>query len=236
MNSSFLDRLVVVQEQISDAAHKAARTPSDVRLLAASKTRLPEEVDEAVRAGLTLFGENRIQEAKQKIPLCSSAAEWHFIGHLQTNKVRDAVAFFSTIQTVDSLRLAEEIGNECGRQNKSLDILLEVNVSGERSKFGISPDQLPSLLEKVNAMTRLRVCGFMTMAPFAPEPEKARPFFAALRECRDRLQSQTGLHLPELSMGMSHDFEAAIKEGSTKVRIGSLLFGERQSAMREGNG
>ena len=187
----------------------------------------PELVAQAASAGLTLFGENRIQEAKVKIPLCPSQLEWHFIGHLQSNKSRDAVSLFQVVQGMDSLALAEELQKQALKQARSLPILLEVNVAGESSKFGWNPDRLLAELLQLNALNRLEVHGLMTIAPYAVDPEQVRPIFRRLRELRDRCTDLLGAPLPVLSMGMSGDLEVAIEEGATLVRVGTALFGER---------
>lgn len=194
------------------------RVPDHVTLVAVTKTVPPEHVDAALAAGITVFGENKIQEAKAKIPLVSSRAHWHFIGHLQTNKARDAVELFELIHSVDSVKLAGELSKWADRAGKTQPILLEVNVAGEASKFGIKPEDLPAALAQVQQLPRLEVRGLMTVPPFV---EEVRPYFRRLRELRDA----TGLR--ELSMGMSHDFEIAIEEGATMVRIGTGIFGER---------
>jgi len=195
--------------------------------MAVSKNQSPELVAQAASAGLTLFGENRIQEAKVKIPLCPSQLEWHFIGHLQSNKSRDAVSLFHVVQGVDSLALAEELQKQAIKQARSLPILLEVNVAGESSKFGWNPDRLLAELLQLNALNRLEVHGLMTIAPYAVDPEQVRPIFRRLRELRDRCTDLLGAPLPVLSMGMSGDLEVAIEEGATLVRVGTALFGER---------
>jgi pyridoxal phosphate enzyme (YggS family) len=194
------------------------RIPAGVTLLAVTKTVPPERVDAALKAGITVFGENKLQEAKAKIPLVSSRARWHFIGHLQTNKARDAVELFELIHSVDSLRVAGELNKWAERAGKTQPILLEVNVAGEADKFGIQPEDLPAMLSQIQQLTHLEVRGLMTVPPLVGDP---RPHFRRLRELRDT----TGLR--ELSMGMSHDFEAAIEEGATIVRIGTAIFGER---------
>lgn len=226
---SFGQRLASMTARIDGAAARAGRDPSSIRLLGVTKTRLPEEIAEARGLGLNLFGENKIQEARAKIPLCPSDAEWHFIGHLQSNKARHAVALFHCIQTVDSVGIGEILDREAERCGRSLDVMIEVNVSGERSKFGVPPEGLTALAEAVNGSGQLRLTGLMTMAPFSTDPETARPYFARLRELRDDLSSRTGLLLPELSMGMSDDFEIAIEEGATIIRVGTALFGPRRS-------
>ena len=195
--------------------------------MAVSKNQSPELVAQAASAGLTLFGENRIQEAKVKIPLCPGQLEWHFIGHLQSNKSRDAVSLFHVVQGVDSLALAEELQKQAIKQARSLPILLEVNVAGESSKFGWNPDRLLAELLQLNALNRLEVHGLMTIAPYAVDPEQVRPIFRRLRELRDRCTDLLGAPLPVLSMGMSGDLEVAIEEGATLVRVGTALFGER---------
>jgi len=194
----------------------------EITLLAVTKTVPPERVDAALAAGITVFGENKVQEAKAKIPLVSSRARWHFIGHLQTNKARDAVELFELIHSVDSVKLATELNKCADRAGKTQPILLEVNLAGEASKSGIKPEDLQNALAQINQLPRLEVRGLMTVPPYCEEAEKVRPFFRRLRELRDA----TGLH--ELSMGMSHDFEIAIEEGATIIRIGTAIFGERK--------
>lgn len=225
--SELQENLTRIRSRIDQACERSGRQPDSVRLMAVSKNQLPERVAEAVSAGLTLFGENRIQEAKVKIPLCPGQLEWHFIGHLQSNKSRDAVSLFQVVQGVDSLALAEELQKQALKQARSLPILLEVNVSGESSKFGWNPDRLLAELLQLNALSRLEVHGLMTIAPYAVDPEQVRPIFRRLRELRDRCTDLLGASLPVLSMGMSGDLEVAIEEGATLVRVGTALFGER---------
>jgi len=173
-----------------------------------------------------------VQEAKAKIPLSPSRARWHFIGHLQSNKARDAVALFGTIESVDSLALAEELQKQAEKQAKTLQVLLEVNVSGESSKFGWVPDRLMESLGAFDALPRLELHGLMTIAPYATDAENVRPVFRRLRELRDRCVDRLGAPLPVLSMGMSGDLEVAIEEGSTIVRVGTALFGPRPKGVR----
>ena len=225
--SELQENLTRIRSRIDQACERSGRQPDSVRLMAVSKNQLPERVAEAVSAGLTLFGENRIQEAKVKIPLCPGQLEWHFIGHLQSNKSRDAVSLFQVVQGVDSLALAEELQKQALKQARSLPILLEVNVSGESSKFGWNPDRLLAELLQLNALSRLEVHGLMTIAPYAVDPEQVRPIFRRLRELRDRCTDLLGASLPVLSMGMSGDLEVAIEEGATLVRVGTAVFGER---------
>lgn len=219
-----------IQERIAAACARAGREPASVTLLAVSKTQPPEAVGEAARLGLTLFGENKVQEAKAKIPLCPGRLRWHMIGHLQSNKCRDAVELFEMIEGVDSLSLAEEINKRAEQAAKTMPILLEVNIVGEASKFGYRPERLLAELGQLNALPRLEIHGLMTIPPWAPEPEKVRPLFRQLRELKQRCEESLGAPLPHLSMGMSGDFEVAIEEGATIVRIGTALFGERRKA------
>ena len=225
--SELQENLTRIRSRIDQACERSGRQPDSVRLMAVSKNQPPERVAEAALAGLTLFGENRIQDAKVKIPLCPGQLEWHFIGHLQSNKSRDAVSLFQVVQGVDSLALAEELQKQALKQARSLPILLEVNVAGESSKFGWNPDRLLAELPQLNALNRLEVHGLMTIAPYAVDPEQVRPIFRRLRELRDRCTDLLGAPLPVLSMGMSGDLEVAIEEGATLVRVGTALFGER---------
>ena len=225
--SELQENLTRIRSRIDQACERSGRQPDSVRLMAVSKNQSPERVAEAASAGLTLFGENRIQEAKVKIAQSPSQLEWHFIGHLQSNKSRDAVSLFHVVQGVDSLALAEELQKQAIKQARSLPILLEVNVAGESSKFGWNPDRLLAELLQLNALPRLVVQGLMTIAPYAVDPEQVRPIFRRLRELRDRCTDLLGAPLPVLSMGMSGDLEVAIEEGATLVRVGTALFGER---------
>jgi pyridoxal phosphate enzyme (YggS family) len=220
-------RLHEVQGRIIAACARAGRDSRAVTLMAVTKGQPPEAVRAAAELGLTLFGENRVQEAKAKIGLCPSRLRWHMIGHLQTNKARDAVHFFEMIQSVDSLRLAEEVQRCAEKSAKRMAVLLEVNVAGEASKFGYAPSQLLAELPQLNALTRLEIHGLMTMAPWTPEPEKVRPVFRRLRELKGQCEQVLGAPMTHLSMGMSSDFEVAVEEGATLVRIGTALFGER---------
>lgn len=219
-----------VQVRMRQACARADRDPASVTLVAVSKNQPPAVVRAAADLGLTLFGENRVQEAKAKIGLCPSRLRWHMIGHLQSNKCRDAVHFFEMIQSVDSLALAQEINKWAEKSARRMKILLEVNLAGEASKFGYRPTTLLTELKAINDLPRLEIHGLMTMAPWTPEPEKVRPVFRQLRELRTQCDQILGAPLPHLSMGMSGDFEVAIEEGATLVRIGTALFGERPRA------
>jgi pyridoxal phosphate enzyme (YggS family) len=222
----FVSRLASIQEQIASAATRAKRNPGEIELVAVSKTQPADAVREALRAGVIHLGENKVQEARGKIDEIGRGI-WHLIGHLQTNKAREAVRLFDFIDSVDRLELAEELNTRAEPLGKIQNVLLQVNVAGESTKFGCAPDQAKALAESINALPRLALHGLMTIAPYSDDPEKSRPHFAALRELRDQIQIATGLQLPILSMGMSGDFQVAIEEGSTSVRIGTALFGER---------
>ena len=225
MSETLEERFQRVEQRIAAACEKAGRERNEVQLLAVSKTRPPEAVREAAELGLRFFGENRIQEAQGKIPLCPSGLQWHLIGHLQTNKAKVAVRYFQMIHSVDSLKLLQTLEQHA---TTILPILLQVNVSGEAAKFGLKPSEVAAVIDAANQMKKVEVHGLMTIPPFSPDPEKTRIHFSNLRKLRDELQEQTGTPLPELSMGMSHDLEIAIEEGSTWVRVGSDLFGARK--------
>lgn len=217
-----------VRAQIAEAAARCGRRAEEVTLIAVSKTHGPEEVREAVAAGQVLFGENRVQEARAKAPLLPGALQWHLIGHLQSNKVRQALGLFERIQSIDTVEMARDVNRVAGELGLFPKVFLEVNVAGEGSKFGFQPEALRARMEELLALDRVTVDGLMTIPPYASEPEDARVYFAALRELRDRLSTEFGVALPELSMGMSGDFTVAIEEGATFVRVGTALFGERQ--------
>ncbi|MBU6401949.1 MAG: YggS family pyridoxal phosphate-dependent enzyme [Verrucomicrobia bacterium] len=219
--------LHAVRQRLEAACDRAGREPASVTLLAVTKGQPPDVVSAAADLGLTLFGENRVQEARAKIQLCPSRARWHLIGHLQSNKCRDAVQLFEMVQSVDSLGLAQELDKWAGKAAKRLPVLLEINVAGEASKFGYRPEAFLAELAQLNALPRLEVHGLMTLAPWTPEPEKVRPVFRRLRELKERCEQQLGGPLPHLSMGMTGDFEVAIEEGATLIRIGTALFGPR---------
>jgi len=221
------ENVSVVQRRIEAACERAGRPRDSVALVAVTKGQPPEIVSEAARLGLNLFGENKVQEAKAKIPLCPSRLHWHLIGHLQSNKCRDAVELFEFIQSVDSLQLARELDKRAEQAGRSLPVLLEVNAVGEASKFGYRPEQLLADLLGINALKRLVIHGLMTVPPWTPDPEKVRPVFRQLRVLKEQCEQLLGAPLPQLSMGMTGDFEVAIEEGETMVRVGTALFGAR---------
>jgi pyridoxal phosphate enzyme (YggS family) len=230
----FAENLADIQQRIDAACAHSGRGPRSVTLLAVSKGQPPEAVRAAAAAGQALYGENKVQEAKAKIPLCPGRLHWHLIGHLQSNKCRDAVHFFEMIHSVDSVALAEELQKWCDKAAKTMPVLLEVNLAGESTKFGFKPDQVLGALEPINALPRLEVHGLMTIAPYTPTPEKVRPIFRQLRELKEACEQKLGAPLPQLSMGMSGDFEVAVEEGSTLVRIGTALFGPRPKNAERG--
>ena len=229
MSGGVEERLAEVRGRMAEAARKAGRKPEEIELVAVTKTHPPEALAEAIAAGQTLFGENRVQEARTKMPLVSSRARWHFIGHLQKNKLRQALPIFEMLHSIDSLELAREAQRVADEDAQRPRVLLEVNVAGEGSKFGFKPAALEAELETLIAETpRLEVLGLMAIPPFSPKPEDSRRYFAVLRELRDGLQEKLRVGLPELSMGMSGDYEVAIEEGATLVRVGTAIFGERK--------
>jgi pyridoxal phosphate enzyme (YggS family) len=229
---TFAENLHSIRQRIAAACARAGRAENAVTLLAVSKSHPPETIQAAVACGQLQFGENKIQEAKAKIPLCPGRARWQFIGHLQSNKVRDAVELFELIQGVDSLAIAREISKRAESAARTMPVLLEVNVAGEGSKFGYQPAQLLAELNELNALPKIEIHGLMAIPPFSPAPEKARPYFRRLRELKTECEQILGVPLPQLSMGMSGDFEVAIEEGATMVRIGTALFGERVGSLR----
>ena len=219
-----------LKERIAVAAARAGRDPHTIRLMAVTKTVTPERIRQALDAGISLLGENYVQEAKEKIAAVGGGASWHMIGRLQTNKAKYAVKMFDCVHSVDRLELAQELARRAEAAGSRLNILIEVNVSGEKTKNGIAADQAPELIRQVSLLPRLSVQGLMTMAPYADKPECSRPYFKALRRLRNDI-SRAGIdniQMNELSMGMTDDFEVAIEEGATIIRIGRAIFGERQ--------
>ncbi len=216
-----------VQTQIAAAAQKSGRSPGDIELVAVSKSHAVEKVQAAAEAGQLLFGESRVQEARLKIPLLPSRLRWHFIGHLQTNKIRHALPLFELFHGIDSLALAQDLHRIADEDGMNPRVLLQVNVAGEASKHGFLPETLRRDLEAVLSLGRLTVEGLMTIPPLAPEAEASRRHFIALRALRDELEAECKVRFPQLSMGMSDDFPIAIEEGATLVRVGSAIFGKR---------
>ncbi|RKY95603.1 MAG: YggS family pyridoxal phosphate-dependent enzyme [Candidatus Hydrothermota bacterium] len=218
------ERLEEVRERVEKAAIAAGRNPEEIRILGATKGVDPERIEEAIEAGLHLFGENRVQEAERKIPQVRGEAEWHMIGHLQRNKVKKAVRLFSMIQSVDSFELAREIDK---RVETPIEVLIEVNTSMEPQKHGVKPEETESLVERCLSLEKIKLRGLMTLGPYPPSEKNSRRAFALLRELRNRIQEKFAIELPILSMGMTEDFEWAVMEGATIIRIGRAIFGER---------
>ncbi len=230
--NSIAKSLEAVREQIAQAAEKAGRVADEIELVAISKTHDAERVREAHEAGQQVFGESRVQEARAKIPALPSNLRWHFVGHLQKNKVRHALHLFELIHSVDSLALAEDMNRIAEEEGLHPRVLLEINVAGEGSKFGFKPETLRAEMETLLALTRLSIEGLMTIPPLAPEAEGSRRYFVKLRELRDALEKEFRVKLPHLSMGMTSDFAVAIEEGATLVRVGTAIFGERRRAKK----
>lgn len=228
---SVKDNLTHVLDRIAHAARSAGRDPNDIRLVTVTKTQPLECLQQIIEAGSTHIGENYIQEAREKIDrLAHSPVQWHLIGHLQTNKAKHAVRMFDLIHTVDSQKLADELNRQAGKIGKQQAVLVQVNISGERRKFGISPERAKQLVRSIRDMPHLQVQGLMTIPPFFGVAEQSRPIFCALRELCRHLHDDLSMgdHFKELSMGMTDDYEVAVTEGATLVRVGTALFGERQ--------
>ena len=222
-------RLENVEERIHQAALKCSRDPESIHLVAVTKTITVDSVRDAIEAGVTILGENYVQEARNKFNVLGRyPVSWHFIGHLQSNKAKYAVRLFDLIHSVDTLKLAGELNKQAKKVNKVQDILIQINIGKEPSKFGSDIENAANLIEHIVLFKNLSVKGFMAMPPFYNNPEKARPYFIALRNLRDQIQKAfPDVGLNELSMGMTGDFEVAIEEGATLVRIGTAVFGER---------
>jgi pyridoxal phosphate enzyme (YggS family) len=219
----------IIRARIHEAAVKSGRRAGDIKLLGAAKAQSVELVHAAIAAGVTLIGENYVQEAKDKRQRISQSVEWHMIGHLQRNKAKAAVEIFDVVESLDNLALARELDKAAGKIGKTVRVFMEVNLGGEKSKSGIAKDEVAALLQEAAKLSHLRVEGLMTVPPFHENPEEVRPYFRQLRELYEKLNE---LHLPnidlkELSMGMTHDYPVAIEEGATIVRIGTALFGPR---------
>jgi pyridoxal phosphate enzyme (YggS family) len=231
--TSIAENLERVREQIAQAAAKADRLVDEIELVAITKTHPAEKVREAMEAGQNLFGESRVQEARVKIPDLPSSLRWHFVGHLQKNKVRHALPLFELIHSVDSLALAQDMNRIAEEDGAHPRVLLEVNVAGEGSKFGFVPGKLREEMELLLGLPRLSIEGLMTVPPLAEAAEMSRKFFVQLRELRGVLESEFDLRLPQLSMGMTNDFTVAVEEGATLVRVGTAIFGERSKQRRD---
>ena len=227
--NSIAENLERVRDQIIQAAAKAGRTVEEIELVAITKTHPSGKVREAIEAGQTLFGESRVQEARAKIPELPSNIHWHFVGHLQKNKVRHALPLFEMIHSVDSLGLAEDIDRIAQEEGLHPRVLLEVNVAGEGSKFGFAHDKLREKMEALLSLARILIEGLMCIPPVASEPAASRKHFVQLRGLRDSLENEFSVKLPQLSMGMTQDFAIGVEEGATLVRVGTAIFGERRA-------
>jgi pyridoxal phosphate enzyme (YggS family) len=224
---SIKENYLKVIERIEKAAFRAKRDPKDVKLVAVSKTVEPLRIKEAIDAGVKILGENYVQEAQKKIEEIGKDVSWHFIGHLQTNKAKYAVKLFEMIHSLDSLPLAFELNRRAEKEGKIIKVMIEVNLSGEETKFGTEEEKVLELAQKIFELKNLELIGLMTMPPYFEEPERSRPYFIRLRELKERIVRE-GIPINELSMGMSNDFEVAIEEGATYVRIGTAIFGPRK--------
>jgi hypothetical protein len=222
-----------VCEQIADAAAKAGRAVDEIELVAITKTHPAETVREAVEAGHRLFGESRVQEARVKIPELPSNLRWHFVGHLQKNKIRHALHLFELFHGVDSLGLAQEINRIAGEEGMQARALLEINVAEEGSKFGFKTEALRAEMESLLGLPRLSIEGLMCVPPLADEAEASQKHFVKLRELRDSLEQEFNVRLPRLSMGMTNDFPVAVREGATLVRVGTAIFGQRPKPRKD---
>ena len=231
--ASIVENLEGVRKQIAMAAAKAQRDVLAIDLVAITKTQAAEVVRQAIEAGQDLFGESRVQEARAKIPELPSKVRWHFVGHLQKNKIRHALPLFELIHSVDSLALAQDIDRIAQEDGLHPRVLLEVNVAGEGSKFGFAPEKLRAEMDALLALPRLSIEGLMCIPPLAEEAEASRKYFVDLRNLRDSLEKEFSLKLPQLSMGMTQDYWIAVEEGATLVRVGTAIFGERRRAKRE---
>ncbi len=221
------NNLEIIKEKIKKAALKANRNPEEIKLVAVTKTATIEQIKEAISAGVKIIGENKVQEAKEKYQILTADIEWHLVGHLQSNKVKYAIEIFDCIHSVDSIKLAQEIDKRSLQFGKITNVLLEVNVSGEETKYGIKPEEVEPFLKEISEFSRIRIRGLMTIAPIAEDKEEVRPYFRKLRELSEEIKSKSikNVKMDYLSMGMTEDFEVAIEEGANMVRIGRGIFG-----------
>jgi len=225
--STIRENLLRVRERMETAAQKAGRDPKEIELVAVSKTVEVDRIKEAIEAGVSILGENYVQEAEKKVEVLGKPVSWHFIGHLQSNKARYAVRLFDVIHSLDSIPLAEELDRRAAQSDRVIKVMIEVNLSKEATKFGTDEERVLNLARKIRNLDHLLLEGLMTMPPYFDSPEMSRPYYVALRELKDRMIKE-GIPLKELSMGMSNDFEIAIEEGATYVRIGTAIFGTRK--------
>ena len=221
------NNLEIINEKIKKTALKVNKNPEEIKLVAVTKTATIEQIEEVINAGVKIIGENRVQDAKEKYQILTAGIEWHLIGHLQTNKVKYAVEIFNCIHSVDSIKLAQEIDKRSKQFGKIMDVLVEVNVSGEESKYGIKPEEVKPFIKNISEFLRIKVRGLMTIAPIVKDKEEVRPYFRKLRELSKEIKSKNieNVKMDYLSMGMTKDFEIAIEEGANMVRIGRGIFG-----------
>ena len=225
--SQIRENLLRVKERIEKAARRAGRDPGEIKLVAVSKTVEAARIKEAIQAGVSILGENYVQEAQKKIEEIGRTVAWHFIGHLQSNKAKYAVRLFDMIHSVDSLTLAQELNRRAGQAGHKIKVMIEVNLSGEQTKFGTDEEKVLNIAKGILSLEHLSLEGLMTMPPYFDSPEMGRPYYVQLRELKERMVRE-GIPLKELSMGMSNDFEIAIEEGATYVRVGTAIFGARK--------
>ena len=221
------NNLEIINEKIKKAALKVNRNPQEIKLVAVTKTATIEQVKEAISVGVKIIGENKVQEAKEKYQILTADIEWHLVGHLQTNKVKYAIEIFDFIHSVDSIKLAKEIDRRSLQFGMITNVLVEVNVSGEETKYGIKPEEVEPFLKEISEFSRIRVRGLMTIAPIVEDKEEVRPYFRKLRELFEKIKIKNikNIKMDNLSMGMTEDFEVAIEEGANMVRIGRGIFG-----------
>jgi pyridoxal phosphate enzyme (YggS family) len=230
MVKTIKENLTRVKEKIEKAADNVKRDPKEIKLVAVSKTMPVPLILEAIEAGVTILGENRVQEAEEKIKTIGHPVSWHLIGHLQSNKAKKAASLFDVIHSIDSLKIAKKLNAQLEVLDRKMDAFIELNLGAEETKYGMREEELIASLSEMGKLPQLRVVGLMAMPPFFPNPEDVRPYFRRLRELKDKLNAKgiPGINLSELSMGMSHDFEVAIEEGATFIRVGTAIFGPRK--------
>jgi pyridoxal phosphate enzyme (YggS family) len=228
--TSIRENLLQVQDRVAAAAERAGHHPGAVRIVAVSKTKPASRIFEAIEAGVTEIGENQLQEARTKYDQIDRPVKWHFVGHLQTNKVKGALQIFDLIHSVDSLRLLAEINRRSTQLNRQTDVLIQVNTSGESSKYGVQPEQTLNFMESSLNYRNVRIKGLMTIGPFTPIVDAVRPSFALLSRIQEKIKAQqfAGVEMEYLSMGMTNDFEVAVEEGANLIRIGTAIFGKRE--------
>jgi len=221
------NNLEIINKKIKDAALKANRNPQEIKLVAVTKTATIKQIKDVINAGVTIIGENKVQEAKEKYQIMTADIEWHLVGHLQTNKVKYAIKIFDLIHSLDSIKLAKEIDRRSQQFGMMTNVLVEVNVSGEVSKYGIKPEELEPFLKEISKFPRISIRGLMTIAPITEDKEEVRPYFRKLKELSEKIKGKNmkNVRMEYLSMGMTEDFEVAIEEGANLVRIGRGIFG-----------